>query len=130
MSECVVISSGAAHEGATGVTYAAGVSASTAGSQALCLQIASLPPGARAQPHLHEGHESAAYVVSGELVLYHGDQLEQRSIARAGDFVFIPPGVPHMPCNESDAPVFTVLARTDPNEQESVTLLQHLAGRS
>lgn len=127
MRKCVVISPGAPHAGATGVTYAAGVSSTTAGSQALCLQIASLPPGARAEPHLHEGHESAAYVVSGELVLYHGDELQNRASARAGDFLYIPAGVPHMPCNESDAPVVTVLARTDPEEQESVTLLGHPA---
>ena len=127
MSECVVISPGGARAGATGVTYAAGVSSTTAGSRALCLQIASLPPGTRAEPHLHEGHESAAYVVAGELVLYHGERLEQRAVAREGDFVYIPAGVPHAPCNESDAPVVTVLARTDADEQESVTLLRHLA---
>lgn len=126
MNECVVVSSGGAHEGATGVTYAAGISATTARSQALCLQIATLPPGARAQPHLHEGHESAAYVISGEIVLYHGRDLEKRAVARAGDFLYIPAGVPHLPCNESDEPVVTVLARTDPDEQESVTLLPHL----
>jgi uncharacterized RmlC-like cupin family protein len=123
MSECVVIPAGRPHEGRTGVSYAAGVSAATAGARALCLQIASLPPGARAQPHLHEDHESAAYVVEGEIVLYHGAELEHRSVARAGDFLYIPAGVPHLPANESDAPAVTVLARTDPNEQESVTLL-------
>ena len=127
MNECIVVSAGAAHEGATGVTYAAGVSAATARSQALCLQIATLPPGARAEAHLHEGHESAAYVVSGEIVLYHGDSLQHRSVAQAGDFLYIPAGVPHLPANESDRPAVTVLARTDANEQESVTLLPHLA---
>ena len=125
---CVVVRAGEAHEGVTGVTYAAGISAATAGATGLCLQVAALPPGARAQPHLHEGHESAAYVVEGELVLYHGPGLQERAVARAGDFVFIPPGVPHMPCNESQDRVLTVLARTDPAEQESVTVLTELEG--
>ena len=65
---CVLIRPGEAAEGKTGVTYAAGVSASTAGARGLCLQLASLPPGARARAHLHADHESAAYVVEGEMV--------------------------------------------------------------
>ena len=40
-----------------------------------------------------------------------------------GDFVYIPAGVPHQPDNPSDALIRAVLARTDPNEQESVVLL-------
>ncbi len=43
---------------------------------------------------------------------------------RAGQFLFIPAGVPHLPFNPSDSETCTaVLARTDPNEQESVVLL-------
>jgi uncharacterized RmlC-like cupin family protein len=40
--------------------------------------------------------------------------------------VYIPANVPHLPINNSDAPVSAVIARTDPNEQESVTLLPEL----
>jgi uncharacterized RmlC-like cupin family protein len=39
---------------------------------------------------------------------------------------FIPLGVPHLPANLSDAPVTAIIARTDPNEQESVVKLPHL----
>ena len=45
-----------------------------------------------------------------------------RQVAR-GDFVYIPPGMPHQPYNASDEPCRAVIARTDPNEQESVVLL-------
>ena len=45
---------------------------------------------------------------------------------RAGDIIYIPANVPHLPINNSDAPVSAVIARTDPNEQESVTLLPEL----
>jgi uncharacterized RmlC-like cupin family protein len=41
----------------------------------------------------------------------------------AGDFIFIPAGVPHQPFNARDAPVRAVLARTDPNEHESVVVI-------
>jgi uncharacterized RmlC-like cupin family protein len=45
---CVHVRAGDAERGQTGVTYAAGISAATAGARGLSLQIASLPPGARA----------------------------------------------------------------------------------
>jgi uncharacterized RmlC-like cupin family protein len=46
-----------------------------------------------------------------------------------GDFIYIPPDVPHVPANASDTEwARGVVARTDPNEQESVELLPHLDG--
>ena len=129
MKECVVVHAGEAAEGRTGLTYAAGISAATAGASALCLQLASLPPGARARAHRHDEHESAAYVIEGELVMWFGERLEHQLVARPGDFVYIPSGVPHLVANRSDtAAAVAVLARTDPNEQESVTELPHLEG--
>lgn len=44
-----------------------------------------------------------------------------------GDFLYIPPRIPHLVANRSDTqPAVTVLARTDPNEQEVVTELPEL----
>ncbi len=125
--QCVLVQAGDAERGRTGVTYAAGVSAETAGAYGLSLQIASLPPGARAAAHLHAQHESAAYVVEGEVVFWFGQGLEERIDAGVGDFIYIPPGVPHLVANPSDdQPAVTVLARTDPNEQEDVSPLPEL----
>jgi uncharacterized RmlC-like cupin family protein len=125
--QCVLIRTGEAAEGKTGVTYAPGVSAATAGAGALCLQLASLPPGARSRAHLHADHESAAYVIEGRLVLWFGERLEERVAVGPGDFLYIPSGVPHLVANASDThPAVTVLARSDPNEQESVTELPQL----
>ena len=46
---------------------------------------------------------------------------------QGGDFMYIPPGVPHLPVNASATePAQAVIARTDPNEQESVLLLPEL----
>jgi uncharacterized RmlC-like cupin family protein len=50
-------------------------------------------------------------------------------VAKAGDFFYMPPGVPHQPYNMSATePVTAVIARTDPNDQESVILLPDLEG--
>lgn len=124
---CVLVRPGEEAEGTTGVTYAAGVSASTSGARGLCLELATLPPGARGRAHLHAEHESAAYVLEGELVLWFGPKLEEKLVARTGDFLYIPGGVPHLPANASATePAVAVLARTDANEQESAIPLPAL----
>lgn len=122
VKRCVLVAAGVAHEGRTGVTYAAGVSSASAGARGLCLQLASLPPGARSRAHRHDEHESAACVIDGQMELWFGDRLEHSIVARVGDFVYIPEGVPHLVRNPSatDTAV-AVLARTDPNAQEDVT---------
>jgi uncharacterized RmlC-like cupin family protein len=128
--QCVLVQAGDAAEGRTGVTYAAGISATTAGASGLCLQLASLPPGARARAHRHDEHESAAYVLEGEMVLWFGERLEHKLVARPGDFIYIPNGVPHLVLNASATKrAVAVLARTDSDEQEDVTALPELDAR-
>jgi uncharacterized RmlC-like cupin family protein len=124
---CTVIHGGDAYEGKQGVAYFAGVSAQNAGAQGLCMHVIRIPPGGRAKPHLHAEHESIIYVISGEAETWYGEQLEGRARTRAGDFLYIPAGLPHMPVNRSQTePCVAVVARTDPNEQESLVLLTDL----
>jgi uncharacterized RmlC-like cupin family protein len=54
--------------------------------------------------------------------MYSGARLEVKEICRTGDFIYIPAGLPHVAVNRSQTPAHVVLARTDPNEQESVVL--------
>jgi uncharacterized RmlC-like cupin family protein len=81
-----------------------------------------LPPGARAKAHFHEAHETAIYVVSGEAGMWYGEALEEHVTLKAGDYLYIPAGVPHLPYNAGSQVAVALLARTDPNEQESVVL--------
>ena len=68
-------------------------------------------------------------MISGRAEMWWGDQLSQHEQLAAGDFVYIPAGVPHLPANPSPTePAMAVVARTDPNEQESVVLLPELDG--
>ena len=80
-------------------------------------------PGTRGVPHVHDGHESAIYTVSGETEVWHGEGLLQRTVVHAGDFMYVPPGTPHLPVNRSDVMTVAVVARTDPQEQESVVTM-------
>jgi uncharacterized RmlC-like cupin family protein len=90
------------------------------------MHLLTIPPGGRAKAHLHESHETAVYVLDGETVTLYGERLEHAIRSQAGDLVYIPAGVPHLPINLSDKPASAVIARTDPNEQESVVLLPEL----
>lgn len=114
------------YSGKQGFDYLAGISAETAGSTGICMHILDIPPGGRAKAHLHESHETAIYVLRGESEVWFGPELKEHAVVAAGDFFYIPAGVPHLPMNTSDAPCVAVIARTDPNEQESVVLLPHL----
>jgi uncharacterized RmlC-like cupin family protein len=121
---CVVVDSDGTYSGAQGFDYFAGVSAQTVGARGLCMHRLEIPPGGSARPHLHEHHETAIYVLKGRAEMRYGEQLRERLSVRAGQFVFIPAGMPHLPFNPSDREAcIAVLAPTDPNEQESVVLL-------
>jgi uncharacterized RmlC-like cupin family protein len=122
---CKVIRGRAAYRGKQNLDVFEGISAESAGSKALCLHVVTIPPGGRAKPHLHERHESTVYVVSGRAGMWFGEGLREHVWMSAGDFVYIPANTPHLPYNPSDTePCVGVIARTDPNEQESITLLE------
>lgn len=126
---CRILRRGDTYAGKQGFDYFAGVSAESAGSKGICMHLLEIPPGGRAKAHLHENHETAIYVLSGVSEMYYGENLEHHAVVGAGEFVYIPAGVPHLPMNRSDAPCVAVIARTDPNEQESVVLRPDLEGR-
>jgi uncharacterized RmlC-like cupin family protein len=81
-----------------------------------------IPPGQHAKAHLHEDHETAIYVISGRGRMWYGERLESVMECGPGDMIYIPAGVPHLPANPYEEPCVAVIARTDPNEQESVVL--------
>lgn len=101
--------------------YFVGISAETAGATGLSMHMVVIPPGTKADPHLHEGYETAIYVLQGRVETRYGETLSQTVICEAGDFLFIPPGVPHEAVNLSDTePARAIVARNDAREQERV----------
>lgn len=120
---CAVVKAHTSYVGKQGLSYFHGISAESVGSTGICLHLLTIPPGGRANVHLHQAHESAIYVLSGRCEMWYGDKLEHYATCDAGDMVYIPAGVPHVPGNRSGIePATAVIARTDPNEQESVVL--------
>lgn len=114
------------YNGKQGFTYFHGISAESTGAEGLCMHLVTVPPGGHTKVHLHAAHETAIYIISGEAENWFGDQLEEQVTTRTGDLFYIPAGVPHVTVNTSDEPATAVIARTDPNEQESVVLLPEL----
>jgi uncharacterized RmlC-like cupin family protein len=126
-SACRLLQAGESYTGKQGLQYAVAISAETVSAQAIHMQLVTIPPGGRARAHKHATHETAIYALTGESGVWHGERLEHHTVVKPGDFFYIPADVPHLPYNPSKTdPVVAVIARTDPNEQESVVLLPEL----
>lgn len=123
MKQCKVIRGSEGFHGKQGLDYFAGVSAELSGSEGICMHMLVIPPGAKAKAHYHENHETAIYQLEGSTSFYHGPNLEFLDEVKEGDYVYIPAGVPHQPFNPTDRVARALIARTDPNEQESVVLI-------
>ncbi len=127
---CKIVRPNTTFDGQQGFSYFEGISAQSVGSEGICMHLLTIPPGGQAQAHRHEHHETAIYVLSGEAEMWYGENLSEYLTVKAGEFLYIPAGMPHLPRNPSAAESCTaVLARTDPNEQESVVLLPELEQR-
>lgn len=101
--------------------YFIGISGATVGARGLSMHLVVIPPGARAEPHLHEGYETGIYVLEGRVETRYGAGLAHRVVSEPGDFLFIPPGEPHEAINLSATePARAIVARNDPAEQDRV----------
>lgn len=101
--------------------YFVGISGQTVGAAGLSMHLVVIPPGTRAQPHVHLGYETGIYVLEGRVLTRWGDHLEHEVVSEAGDFLFVPGGVPHEAVNLSDTePARAIVARNDAAEQDKV----------
>lgn len=100
-----------------------GISEATAGASGISMNLIVIPPGGAAEPHIHRGYETAIYLLKGRVDTRYGKGLKQSIITEEGDFVFIAADVPHQPVNLSQTErALALVARNDPNEQESVVI--------
>jgi uncharacterized RmlC-like cupin family protein len=101
--------------------YFVGISGQTVGAQGLSMHLVVIPPGGRAEPHIHVGYETGIYVLEGRVCTRWGECLENEIVSEAGEFLFIPPGVPHEAINLSTSDAArAVVARNDAAEQDKV----------
>jgi len=97
-----------------GMNRAAAITQATAGAQKLWAGTVVIHPDAKTGAHHHGSLESVIYVVSGRARMRWGEQLEFVAEAGPGDFIFVPPYVPHQEINAlADEPLSCVLVRSD-----------------
>ena len=100
-----------------GVVGGAEISAASAGATSIYLGVFRVEPGARSRPHYHAQCESAVLMLSGEMVVSWGDDLQEQLSLRPGDMLFVPPHETHVLFNpSSDAPAEYVVARNAATE--------------
>ena len=105
-----------------GMDRKAAVNLARAGAQKLCAGTVAIEPNARTGAHHHGALESIIYVVRGKARMRWGDRLEFTAEAGPGDFIFVPPYVPHQEINASpNEPLECVVVRSD-NEAVVVNL--------
>ena len=105
-----------------GMHRAAAINFARVGSQKLWAGTVLIHPNAKTAAHHHGALESIIYVVKGAARMRWGERLEFVATAEAGDFIFVPPYVPHQEINAlSDAALECVLVRSD-NEAVVVNL--------
>jgi uncharacterized RmlC-like cupin family protein len=97
-----------------GMTRAAAINFAKAGASKLWAGTVNVQPNAKTGAH-HHGHlESIIYVVSGRARMRWGERLEYVAEADPGDFIYVPPYVPHQEINaRTDEPLECVLVRSD-----------------
>jgi len=96
-----------------GMNRAAAITHARAGAEKLWAGTVVIHPNAKTGAHHHGPVESVIYVVSGKARMRWGDALEFVAEAGPGDFIYVPPYVPHQEINASeDEPLSCVLVRS------------------
>lgn len=104
-----------------GIHYKQGMSASNVGSTQLSCNVATIPPGGTAYAHIHDGFDLMLYILEGNVRHAFGPGLRQILDNKAGDFIYIKPGVPHEVYNISDKdPVVAFVARAAADEWDRI----------
>lgn len=95
-----------------GMTRAAAITHARTGADRLWAGSVAIHPRAKTGPHHHGELESIIYVVSGRARMRWGGRLEFVAEAGPGDFIFVPPYVPHQEINATDRPLTCVVVRS------------------
>jgi uncharacterized RmlC-like cupin family protein len=97
-----------------GMFRQAAINHARVGAQKIWAGTVSIQPNAKTGVHHHGELESVIYVIRGKARMRWGERLEYVAEAGPGDFIYVPPFVPHQEINASpDEPLECVLVRSD-----------------
>ena len=92
-----------------------GIDSNTAGAQKIWLGKVTCVPNTLGPPHHHGEAETAAYVISGQIRVYFGEDFKEYVDAGPGDVIFVPANTPHIEGNVTDEPAEAILSRGPDN---------------
>src|SRR6185295_1297792 len=115
-----VLRGGGSRRSWNGISYEQGLSGKNTGAQNLSINVATVPPGAIAYAHIHDGFEVMLFIVQGKVRHTYGEGLSNEVINEAGDFIYIKPGVPHEVFNIGDEPLIAFVARSTADEWDKI----------
>jgi uncharacterized RmlC-like cupin family protein len=92
-----------------------GITSETVGTSKVWMGVVTAAPNEKGPPHHHGEAETAAYVLSGKVRVYYGENFEEYVEAGPGDFLFVPPHTPHIEANPYDEAHTAVLVRAPDN---------------
>jgi uncharacterized RmlC-like cupin family protein len=95
-----------------GMSRAAAITRARVGAEKLWAGTVTIEPNAKTGAHHHGDLESVIYVVKGKARMRWGERLEFLAEAGPGDFIYVPPYVPHQEINAADEPLECVLLRS------------------
>ena len=95
-----------------GMNRAAAITYARMGAEKLWAGTVTIHPNAKTGPHHHGPLESVIYVVKGRARMRWGERLEFVAEAGPGDFIYVPPYVPHQEINAANEPLECVLVRS------------------
>lgn len=95
-----------------GMSRAAAITRARMGAEKLWAGTVTIQPAAKTGAHHHGALESVIYVVRGKARMRWGDSLEFLAEAGPGDFIYVPPYVPHQEINAADELLECVLMRS------------------
>jgi uncharacterized RmlC-like cupin family protein len=107
-----------------GMSRAAAITHARTGASKLWAGTVVVEPGAKTGPHHHGALETVLYIVKGRARMRWGDRLEFSDEAGPGDFIYVPPYVPHQEINaRPDEPCEAVVVRSG---QDPVVVNLHI----
>ena len=98
-----------------GMTRVPGVTSETVGASRIWLGTVTAAPHMRSLPHHHGEAETAVYILRGHLRVYFGEGFTETVEAGPGEFLYVPPLIPHIEENPYDEEYEAVLARSPDN---------------
>ena len=98
-----------------GMVRKPGIDSNTVGAEKIWLGHVTCAPNTLGPPHHHGEAETAAYVVSGHIRVYFGEDFKEHVDAGPGDFIFVPAHMPHIEGNVTDDPAEAILSRGPDN---------------